>query len=276
MYASNNGAFSNRIKCILSCMYIDSCSHILWIIDPKKVDSPFSHFFTNTEFTVISHPPPTETFNIPQYNSSRLSVLHHNLPLGFSKLKKDLTGKPYKDFPKNGKAIDHEYTHIPSEIQSVYRSLLKTLTIQPSVLIQVMNFLVHHDLTNGNFIAIHARTWNFKSLNHTPREAMRRKTINLAQLILYIETQIQLSQEKIFLTSDNQSILNHFSNNSKVVFRNLQDTFSPDSSNGFIDMLIASHAHTLHLTLHSTFSELIWWYNNNNPTVHFIDSSLSL
>ena len=270
MLASNNGAFSNRIKCIMSCIRKGSCKEILWIVNPKKVDVSFDSIFDNTEFNIINSIHLADS-SLNEYNSSRLYVTDNDIPSGFSNINKDLTGIPYKDFPKDGRAIDHEYNKIPKLLQAEYRNILSRLCIKQNILESVQNFLFINSLKSNQFIAIHARTWNYKSLNHTKREACRRNTIDLEKIHFNILEIIKNNpSKKIFLASDNFELIDSFKNYPNVCHRNFSRSVCPDAINGFIDILIASYANELHLTLHSTFSEMIFWYNNNNPSVNFI------
>lgn len=264
MNAYNNGAFSNRIKCIMSCLRKSEKFDILWLVDPKKVDVHFHDLFENKEFLIVD-----KKSNEPHWDSSRLLIYSNEIVENFSSLNCDLTRKPYKDFPKDGRAIDHEYTRIPNDLQLIYRSLLNKLVIKEDVLNYVRKFMDENKLINKQFTALHVRTWNYASLNHTRREAMRKNTVDINYLIQKIEA-ILSSDTRFFIASDNSRIIEHFQKYDNVCVTSFYRKQSPDTLNGFIDMLIASHANSLYLTLHSTFSEMIWWYNKNHPSVDLI------
>ena len=270
----NNGALCNLIKCIISCMRLSDLKQIpfqiIWMKSQNKVHYNFSELFLN-QFDILNKSY-REFLNTDFqknliYKTSRLYLQHSDVPIGFSKLNRDLTGKLYHDFRHlKGRAIDHEYNRIPLNLQTIYRNYLDKLVIHPYILNSVNDFIINNDLYN--FTAVHCRTWNFKNLNHTPRESQRKQTIKLEELIQKI---LQIPG-KVFLCSDNITLIENVkSKNNNIITRNANITgLSPDAKDGFIDLLIASKSNCLYLTLHSTFSEIIWWYNKNNPDVYFI------
>ena len=270
----NNGALCNLIKCIISCMRLSDLKQtpfvIIWMKTPNKVHYDFSELFLN-QFDILNKSYKdflnTDFQNNLIYKTSRLYLQYNDVPIGFSQLKRDLTGKLYRDFIHlKGRAIDHEYNRIPLNLQTIYRNYLDKLVIHSSILNSVNSFIIENELFN--FTAVHCRTWNFKNLNHTPRENERKQTIQLEELIQKI---LQIPG-KVFLCSDNITLIENVkSKSNNIVTRNANITgLSPDAKDGFIDLLIASKSNCLYLTLHSTFSEIIWWYNKNSPDVYFI------
>jgi hypothetical protein len=275
--ACNNGALCNVIKCMLSslrlCDIHNRSLKVIWMQNKNKINCDFADIFEN-DFEIVRHLcfKQLRNFNFGtsiRYDSSRLYI-HEDDDIvdNFSTISHDLTGKRYRDFDQfNGKVIEHEYRRIPTELQDVYRKYIDKLIVKKEILKEVEDFMIENDLWGNEYTAVHIRTWNYKSLNHTPREAQRRKTVNIDLII----EQIIAIEGRLFVCTDNQSLIERLrTKKPDICFRRLKHSDNPMAIDGFIDMMIASHASKLYLTLHSTFSEMIWWFNKNNPEVNLI------
>lgn len=251
----------NRLKCIASCMKIDSEVEVAWykiVLPPyekeeKNLTDYFIGFKEAQEYEI--HPSPsdlattTDYKNKKYYGTWRLFVADEDLPNDFSFIENKKLGYSFIPSAHNGKCIDYEYDRIPEHLKKEYGLIFKKIKsfVNPKIKEIVNNFSKKFD---EDTVSVHIRSW----IDDPQRYA------TYFDINKYIELMNQYPNSNFFVCSDSVEIIEHL----KRIFgeeKIITFSHSDEKMDAFIELLLLSENNYLIGSPISTFSEVAWWFS---------------
>lgn len=193
------------------------------------------------------------------YTTQRLLVLESDeLPTWFSKIDSRSPEVLPNDGNPDGRNIDLEYNRIPQGLRDTYVALFNRLSFDQAIVNQANQFAQRF---SQNTASLHIRSWRDEGTRNRYLFQLERYESEIDRLIA------NNPYTDIYLTADNQQIIEHFCRKYPNRMHIFQRTTSLDRSRespeglreDMVELFLLSKNSLIIGSYLSTFTEVAWW-----------------